>query len=131
MTEVMLDKPKTKSSLGRWIPLALFVLIALFLGKGLFMDPSRIPSVLIGKPVPEFGLPPVEGRKLGLATADLKEEVSVVNFFASWCTACRAEHPLLMRLAASGVVPTGKAKVKAGAAPFESLKAEIDRLLKG
>jgi len=105
MSEATFDKAKAKSGFGRWVPLALFILIALFLGKGLFMDPREIPSVLIGKPVPEFDLPPLEGRKLGLATSDLKGEVSLVNFFASWCTACRAEHPLLMRVASSGVVP--------------------------
>ncbi|WP_325052248.1 thioredoxin domain-containing protein [Sinorhizobium meliloti] len=42
---------------------------------------------------------PVEGRTLGLATKDLYGEVSLVNVFASWCVACRAEHPLFMRLA--------------------------------
>src|SRR3546814_7236428 len=60
---------------------------------------------LIGKPVPEFALPPVQGRTLGLSSDDLQGEVSLINVFASWCTACREEHPLFMRLRASGVVP--------------------------
>ena len=68
-------------------------------------DPSEIPSVLIGKPVPKFELPPVQGRTLGLSKADLKGEVSLVNVFASWCTACRYEHPLFMRLKADAIVP--------------------------
>jgi cytochrome c biogenesis protein CcmG, thiol:disulfide interchange protein DsbE len=59
---------------------------------------------LIGKPVPEFDLPPVKGRLLGLASANLKGEVSLVNVFASWCVACREEHPVLMRLKTDGVV---------------------------
>lgn len=105
MTEATLEKPKPRAGVVRWLPLAIFLVMAAFLGVGLFLDPREIPSVLIGKPVPDFDLPPVQGRKLGLATSDLKGEVTVVNFFASWCTACRAEHPLLMRLAASGIVP--------------------------
>jgi cytochrome c biogenesis protein CcmG, thiol:disulfide interchange protein DsbE len=68
-------------------------------------DPSEIPSVLIGKPVPDFDLPPVEGRELGLATGDLKGEVSLVNVFASWCTECRREHPFFMNLRANDIVP--------------------------
>lgn len=87
------------------LPVLAFAGVAVALGWGLTYDPSKIPSVLIGKPVPEFALPPVHGRTLGLASTDLMGEVSLVNVFASWCTACRAEHPLFMRLKAEGVVP--------------------------
>ncbi len=86
-------------------PLAIFATIAVFFGIGLTMDPRLVPSPLIGKPVPRFELPPVQGRTLGLAAADLRGEVSVVNVFASWCTACREEHPLWMELKREGVVP--------------------------
>src|SRR3546814_16438700 len=48
---------------------------------------------------------PVQGRTLGLSSADLKGEVSLVNVFASWCTACRYEHPVFMKLKEDGVVP--------------------------
>jgi cytochrome c biogenesis protein CcmG/thiol:disulfide interchange protein DsbE len=72
---------------------------------GLFMDPKLVPSPLIGKPVPEFSLQPVQGRKPGLARQDLMGEVSMVNVFASWCVACRQEHPLLMQLSRQGVIP--------------------------
>ncbi len=88
-----------------WTPLAIFLAVAVVLGIGLSLDPSLIPSPLIGKPVPEFQLPPVQGRSLGLASTDLTGEVSLVNVFASWCVECRTEHPLLMRLAASGQLP--------------------------
>src|SRR3546814_18045626 len=47
----------------------------------------------------------VEGRSAGLSSADLAGEVSLVNVFASWCTACREEHPLFMELKAEGAVP--------------------------
>ncbi len=87
------------------LPLTVFVALAAVLGWGLTRNADDIPSVLIGKPVPEFSLPPVEGRTLGLSSADLRGEVSLVNVFASWCVACREEHPLFMRIAADGTVP--------------------------
>ncbi len=87
------------------LPVLVFLGIAIFLGIGLTLNPREIPSPLIGKPVPDFNLPPVRGRTLGLSTGDLKGKVSLVNVFASWCTACREEHPLLMRLKEQAVVP--------------------------
>ena len=88
-----------------FVPVAVFVVLVVLFGIGLTMNPRIIPSPLIGKPVPEFSLPPVKGRTLGLSSADLKSEPSLVNVFASWCTACREEHPLLMGLKEKGVVP--------------------------
>jgi cytochrome c biogenesis protein CcmG/thiol:disulfide interchange protein DsbE len=87
------------------LPLAGFIGIAAALTVGLERDPRLVPSPLIDKPVPVFGLPPVKGRDLGLSSGDLQGEVSLVNVFASWCVACREEHPLLMRLKAQGTVP--------------------------
>ena len=88
-----------------FLPLVVVAGLFIVLGWGLTRDPVVIPSVLIGKPVPLFDLPPVQGRMLGLSTRDLEGEVTLVNVFASWCVACRAEHPLFMRLMAEGVVP--------------------------
>lgn len=91
----------------RWlflIPVVTFMGLALVLLIGLGRDPSEIPSALIEQQVPQFDLPPVQGRSLGLASKDLSGEVSLVNFFASWCLACRVEHPVLMQLAASRAV---------------------------
>lgn len=87
------------------MPLVAFAGIAGAFAWGLARNPQELPSALIGKPVPSFDLPPVQGRTLGLSSADLKGEVSLVNVFASWCVACRAEHPLFMQLAAGKVVP--------------------------
>ncbi len=87
------------------LPLAVAAVLAVVLAWGLTRDPSNLPSTLIGKAVPDFELPPVKGRTLGLSSTDLKGEVSLVNVFASWCVACRAEHPLFMKLAAEGTVP--------------------------
>jgi cytochrome c biogenesis protein CcmG, thiol:disulfide interchange protein DsbE len=88
------------------IPLALFLgLAALFfirLGAG---DISRIPSALIGRPVPALDLPPIAGLERdgkpvpGLDSASFKGQVSVVNVWASWCVPCHEEMPLLAQLA--------------------------------
>jgi cytochrome c biogenesis protein CcmG/thiol:disulfide interchange protein DsbE len=86
-------------------PLVGFIGLATAVGWGLTRNPQELPSALIGKPVPTFSLPPVQGRKLGLSSGDLKGEVSLVNVFASWCVACRDEHPLFMQLAANKAVP--------------------------
>jgi cytochrome c biogenesis protein CcmG/thiol:disulfide interchange protein DsbE len=62
-------------------------------------EPSYVPSALVGKPAPEFALPAPAGFPNGLATADLKGRVAIVNVFASWCPPCHVEHPLLLELA--------------------------------
>jgi len=95
----------SRARLAGYIPLLAFVVMAIFLGIGLTLNPREIPSPLIGKPVPEFTLPAVKGRTLGLASADLRGQVSLVNVFASWCVACREEHPVLMGLSQQGIVP--------------------------
>ena len=87
------------------LPAAAFAGIAVAFAWGLTRNPQELPSALIGKPVPTFDLPPVKGRRLGLSSADLKGQVSLVNVFASWCVACRAEHPLLLQLAVRKVAP--------------------------
>lgn len=87
------------------LPVALLLALGLILTWGLTRDPREIPSALIGKPVPAFSLPAVQGRTAGLSSVDLKGEVSLVNVFASWCAACRVEHPLFIRLKAQGIVP--------------------------
>ncbi len=97
--------PGNRLRLAGYIPLIVFLVMAVFFAIGLTMNPRDIPSPLIGKPVPEFSLPPVQGRTLGLSSADLRGQVSLVNVFASWCVACREEHPLLMGLRDKGIVP--------------------------
>jgi cytochrome c biogenesis protein CcmG/thiol:disulfide interchange protein DsbE len=80
-------------------PILIFGLLVVFFYKGLGMDPAKVPSPLVNKPAPEFALPAVSAAKPGLARADFLGRVTVLNFFASWCVPCRAEHPLLMELA--------------------------------
>jgi len=97
--------PRTPTRLAGYIPLLGFLVMVVFFAIGLTLNPRDIPSPLIGKPAPEFSLPPVKGRALGLSGADLRGQVSLVNVFASWCVACREEHPVLTGLREKGVVP--------------------------
>jgi cytochrome c biogenesis protein CcmG/thiol:disulfide interchange protein DsbE len=88
------------------LPLAIFLGVALFLYRGLFLDPSELPSALIGKPFPAFSLPAVEGDQT-ISQADLKGQPALVNVWATWCVACRVEHPVLNKLAQLGVTIHG------------------------
>ncbi|SDK59430.1 DsbE family thiol:disulfide interchange protein [Pseudomonas indica] len=88
------------------LPLAIFLIVAVFLYRGLFLDPSELPSALIGKPFPVFSLPTVAGDAT-LTEASLKGKPALVNVWATWCVSCRVEHPVLNELAKRGVVIHG------------------------
>jgi cytochrome c biogenesis protein CcmG/thiol:disulfide interchange protein DsbE len=68
-------------------------------------DPSALPSALVGKEVPDFELTTLDPASGGLSPRDFAGKVTVLNFFASWCVPCKAEHPLLFRLAKDYNVP--------------------------
>lgn len=99
------DTPPRARRLAFLIPLAIFLVLVIAFAWGMTRDARTIPSALIGKPVPQFSLPPVKGRTLGLASTNLIGEVSLVNVFASWCVACREEHPVFMRMKDEHLVP--------------------------
>lgn len=93
----------------RWVmvlPLAVFLLVAVFLYRGLFLDPAELPSAMIGKPFPAFALPNVQGDRQ-LTEADLKGKPALVNVWATWCISCKVEHPVLNKLAQQGVTIYG------------------------
>ena len=92
----------------RWwfaLPVIIFAGLAAGLYYGLQNDNESLPSALIDQPAPAFQLPPLPGHEPGFSSADLQGHVSLVNTFASWCTPCRAEHPVLQALAATKRVP--------------------------
>ncbi|MBK7472472.1 MAG: DsbE family thiol:disulfide interchange protein [Betaproteobacteria bacterium] len=87
------------------IPLAVFVLLVFFLGRGLWRDPREIPSVLVDKPVPAFTLPVLGSPDKKFSPADYRGKVWLLNVWGSWCISCQVEHPTLLALAKSNVVP--------------------------
>ena len=88
-----------------FLPLAAFVVLAAVLGIGLTLNPREVPSPFIGKPAPAFSLPQLHQPQQTLAAADLKGQVWLLNVWASWCVACRVEHPLLVELSKQNAVP--------------------------
>lgn len=87
------------------IPLALFAVLVVFLGVGLTLNPREVPSPLINKPAPAFQLPQLHAPDKTFAQKDMLGKVWMLNVWASWCVACREEHPNLVQLARSGAVP--------------------------
>jgi cytochrome c biogenesis protein CcmG/thiol:disulfide interchange protein DsbE len=87
------------------IPLAVFIVMVIFLAIGLTHDPREVPSPFIGKPAPAFALPQVADAGKTLSPADFKGRVALVNVWASWCGSCRQEHPVLLELAKRNLVP--------------------------
>jgi len=81
------------------LPLAVFLLLAVFLWRGLQLDPHKIPSTLINKPVPKFDLPDIMVPGKSFTQQQLLGEISLVNVWATWCTACQQEHPILLDIA--------------------------------
>ena len=87
------------------LPLALFIVLVAFLAVGLTRDPREVPSPLVNKPAPAFKVPPLVKADEVFSPADLKGQVWMLNVWASWCVACRAEHPLLVEMSRSKIVP--------------------------
>ena len=87
------------------IPLGIFVVLAIFLGRGLSLDPRELPSPLIGKPAPAFSLSQLDKPTQMIGTEQLLGQVWILNVWASWCAACRDEHPVLVEFSKTGVAP--------------------------
>ncbi len=87
------------------IPLAIFAVLVLFLWRGLSLNPREVPSPLIDKPAPSFVLPQLHEPDKTLRKDELAGKVWLLNVWASWCPSCRDEHPVLIDIAKSGIVP--------------------------
>jgi len=87
------------------IPVVLFIALVGFFARGLQLDPSYVPSPLIGKPIPEFSLPTLADSNSYLSDTDLRGRVSLINVWATWCVGCRQEHGYLVELARENLIP--------------------------
>jgi cytochrome c biogenesis protein CcmG/thiol:disulfide interchange protein DsbE len=87
------------------VPLALFIGLVIFLFVGLSRDPHEVPSPLINKPAPSFQLPQLSEPAKTISAQDMRGKVWLVNFWGTWCIACREEHPMLVEYARTGLIP--------------------------
>ena len=87
------------------LPLILFLALVVFLAIGLTRDPREVPSPLLDKPAPAFNLPQLANPEQRFKSEEMKGKVWLLNVWASWCVACREEHPLLLELARARLVP--------------------------
>lgn len=87
------------------IPLAVFGLLVFFLFRGLSLDPKEVPSPLIDKPAPQFALTRLDDANTTVKRDDMLGKVWMLNVWASWCVACREEHPLLVAFAKTRALP--------------------------
>ncbi|CAM3629379.1 DsbE family thiol:disulfide interchange protein [Polynucleobacter brandtiae] len=87
------------------IPFVLFVILVGFLAVGLNRDPQEVPSPLIGKLAPAFEVPQLANSKNTFSPESMKGQVWILNVWASWCVACREEHPALVELGKLKLAP--------------------------
>jgi len=87
------------------LPMGIFLVLVVFLGIGLRLDPKEVPSPLIGKPAPAFALARLDKPEQKISRDDLLGKVWMLNVWASWCVACRQEHPLLVEFAKAKTLP--------------------------
>src|SRR6266403_3803522 len=87
------------------LPLVLFIGLVAFLFLGLRHDPHEIPSPLINKPAPAFQLKQLQDSNKTFSAQEMRGKVWLLNFWGTWCPACRDEHPLLVQYAKTGAVP--------------------------
>lgn len=89
------------------VPLGIFLAAAVFLFKGLYSDPSKLESALIGQPVPTFTLQDLYQQEIRHDASIFKGKPMLLNVWATWCPTCYAEHKYLNKLASEGVFIVG------------------------
>lgn len=92
-------------NLKLYIPVAVFLVLAVFMWRGLYLDTRTLPSVLIDQPLPEFELRSLEMGDQLLTTADLPDEPFILNIWGSYCLPCLQENPIFMSAKEQGIIP--------------------------
>ena len=87
------------------IPLAVFIVLVIFLAIGLGRDPHEVPSPLINKAAPSFQLAQLQDPTKTFSAQEMRGKVWLLNVWASLCVSCREEHPVLMEFSRTGAVP--------------------------
>ncbi len=119
------------------LPLVIFLVLAGFLYKGLSLDPREVPSPLVGKVAPAFVLPQLHEPEKTFSPKDMAGKVWLLNVWASWCGACKDEHPVLMALSQQNIVPIvgldykdkredGEATLAKAGDPYTLTVADVD-----
>ncbi|KTD68812.1 cytochrome C biogenesis protein [Legionella steelei] len=85
------------------VPITLFLLLCVFLWRGLSLNPHELPSVQLGKTLPQFSLPQLHNPNSVFSSNQLRDQVILLNVWASWCAACVDEQVLMLQLAREGV----------------------------
>lgn len=85
------------------LPLLVLVLLVGSLATGLFRNIASVPEPLVGRVIPESDLPGLRDADTRFSTAEMLGQPVLVNFWASWCSTCRGEHPTLMQLGRMGI----------------------------
>ena len=85
------------------VPLAIFAVIGVFFFLGLGLNPTYVPSPLVGKPIPAFSLASVTNPEAVVSDQSLKGRMALVNVWGTWCIECRHEHGFLVELARAGM----------------------------
>lgn len=119
------------------LPLIGFIVLAAFLAIGLRLDPREVPSPLIDKPAPEFSVPTLFDPEQTIGTDKLHGQVWLLNVWASWCAACRDEHPLINELSSEKLLtivglnykderPDAKQWLKVFGDPYDSIAYDYE-----
>ncbi|MDD4930309.1 MAG: DsbE family thiol:disulfide interchange protein [Gallionella sp.] len=119
------------------LPFVIFLVLSVFLYMGLGRDTREVPSPLVGKAAPAFVLPLLHDTGKHFSPQDMKGKVWLLNVWASWCGACKDEHPVLMEFSRQNVLPIvgldykdkpedGQATLKKAGDPYTLVIADAD-----